>query len=680
MKSIAEVIGLHTGLQNEAAKSEYIDQDATLVDYGSGLVGNMSWETPYMKFVLDDGRKVKWQSDDVEHHPLYWERNKKVHIRAFLRPDGYTLFRVEVVPIGPSKKYDRFLNNRMRNEVGKVERKRKYEESKKNRLASMYLKDIESSLTDLPYPQWLEKVAASEGGLAYDYLEWARLHATGDTDLDFDDWRNGKTSDMDKKAQQVIQWQKDYRLYQKYLKDKGRKKDFPSFEEWKTNLNQEDYKDWLSKQKDTDWHRFYQAFKNKKWNVAKSKFKGTKEEFFATLPSFEEWYKEERTYKPHRGSPLPEEKAWNDPTDPKNPTLDPKGLHELESLVQFAEEAQKNPKSFNKDEWVKMLGDGNMKLPFATWSLPCKATCPMSTEFCRKWCYSVKAWGLRPSVRGKHMANYVRSKMPFFVKRMTNDVLNRSEKGDKIVRIHVDGDFYDQKYLDKWKEIMRNVYKEDPSVRFSAYSKRADLDWSNLPPNFRNILSEDPDVRIPFKGKDVPEGEQFVNVHRDEKGMAHWEQEVRGSTPAKVVKAQEFDGNAIIVPAGRDREYVLSDLAIKALSQKHGVPMQTVERIPTRERKFPVMEEAEKQIPIVDGQLQWEQLAPEDVEFLKGLSYYAPTDANTYFPCRGACGNPYLDHDDPYWGCNYCYLNADERQEQMKNPIYAKGNVAFKQH
>ena len=55
-----------------------------------------------------------------------------------------------------------------------------------------------------------------------------------------------------------------------------------------------------------------------------------------------------------------------------------------------------------------------------------------------------------------------------------------------LVRIHDSGDFFNQRYLDAWKEIAR----QNPSKTFYAYTKSLHLDWSDLPLNFRVTQSE----------------------------------------------------------------------------------------------------------------------------------------------------------------------------------------------
>jgi len=66
---------------------------------------------------------------------------------------------------------------------------------------------------------------------------------------------------------------------------------------------------------------------------------------------------------------------------------------------------------------------------------------------------------------------------------MVNTILASSRK---IVRVHQDGDFYSQEYLEKWKEIARLL----PDVTFYAFTKSFELDlWKKLPKNLIIIQS-----------------------------------------------------------------------------------------------------------------------------------------------------------------------------------------------
>ncbi len=55
---------------------------ATVIDIGSGCVGNMEFETPYVKLDID-GKEYIWQSANAENARFYLNRGSMVRINAF---------------------------------------------------------------------------------------------------------------------------------------------------------------------------------------------------------------------------------------------------------------------------------------------------------------------------------------------------------------------------------------------------------------------------------------------------------------------------------------------------------------------------------------------------------------------------------------------------------------------
>jgi hypothetical protein len=111
------------------------------------------------------------------------------------------------------------------------------------------------------------------------------------------------------------------------------------------------------------------------------------------------------------------------------------------------------------------------------WSLPRITTCP-GAGACRDWCYSTKAERMYKNVLPSRHRNYDFSQSDDFVPVIT-DFLRKNRR--KIVRIHQAGDFYSQEYLNKWKNIARNV----PYTRLYAFTKSHKLAlWENQPRNF----------------------------------------------------------------------------------------------------------------------------------------------------------------------------------------------------
>lgn len=120
------------------------------------------------------------------------------------------------------------------------------------------------------------------------------------------------------------------------------------------------------------------------------------------------------------------------------------------------------------------LSNGNSKLAktIATWSLPashevCGRVCP--------GCYSYKAQKRFPAVLQARHRNLEYSKTPEFSIELSRNT--------KYVRVHADGEFYSQEYIDKWY----NIAKSKPTIIFYAYTKRmSEFDFSKLLnlPNF----------------------------------------------------------------------------------------------------------------------------------------------------------------------------------------------------
>ena len=136
---------------------------------------------------------------------------------------------------------------------------------------------------------------------------------------------------------------------------------------------------------------------------------------------------------------------------------------------------------------MKLLSRGNRKIPTATaiFNLPAVMTCPGSTAQCRKYCYARKAEKQYPAVLPFRNRNWEQAKLDTFVDVISNE-LSRA-RTIKSVRIHESGDFYNQAYFDKWKE----VAEKRPDLTFYAYTKNSRIDISTRPSNFVILLSDD---------------------------------------------------------------------------------------------------------------------------------------------------------------------------------------------
>lgn len=144
------------------------------------------------------------------------------------------------------------------------------------------------------------------------------------------------------------------------------------------------------------------------------------------------------------------------------------------------------------------LSEGNIKskntddVTFLTWSLPCKITCPYSTEMCRKRCFAQKNQYFK-NVLNSRMRNYEETKKNTFVQDVINHLeyhLSRKKMEDKkvFIRIHTSGDFYNLHYFKKWIEITKH-FKGNDKILFQAYTKSMPIikEWLSGGSNINNI-------------------------------------------------------------------------------------------------------------------------------------------------------------------------------------------------
>lgn len=148
----------------------------------------------------------------------------------------------------------------------------------------------------------------------------------------------------------------------------------------------------------------------------------------------------------------------------------------------------------------RMLMAGNKKLPktIGIFNLPHGRTCPGATAWCKQHCYTIKAERMYKAVLPYRERNFELSKSPDFVSRMVQEI---NAGKFKCIRIHESGDFYNQEYLNKWKEIARAL----PGVTFFAYTKSyALLNFKYMPRNFiirASIDETTPLILKPFYDK-----------------------------------------------------------------------------------------------------------------------------------------------------------------------------------
>src|SRR3972149_8880586 len=130
------------------------------------------------------------------------------------------------------------------------------------------------------------------------------------------------------------------------------------------------------------------------------------------------------------------------------------------------------------------ITQGNKKLngQIATFSLPPVKSCP-NAGACKKYCYAKKAFRLYKTTEKAWTKNMEVTKKPYFTDLMIDQI--KELKDITTFRIHVSGDFYNQKYFDSWCEIAENV----PHIMFYSYTKSWHLNIRERPSNLKVIVS-----------------------------------------------------------------------------------------------------------------------------------------------------------------------------------------------
>jgi hypothetical protein len=147
------------------------------------------------------------------------------------------------------------------------------------------------------------------------------------------------------------------------------------------------------------------------------------------------------------------------------------------------------------------VSKGNMKVGnIGSFSLPPIKSCP-NCSFCVQKdkgikCYALKAYTMYAATRAAYDRNFwVTKRYLSLFEKQIREFLD-DYKGP-FFRIHVSGDFYSQGYLDAWKRITADY----PNIRFLAFTKAFDLNYSKMPANMKIIWSVMPGMKnYPKKG------------------------------------------------------------------------------------------------------------------------------------------------------------------------------------
>ena len=102
----------------------------------------------------------------------------------------------------------------------------------------------------------------------------------------------------------------------------------------------------------------------------------------------------------------------------------------------------------------------------ASFSVPTGVTCPGKTEWCHESCYAHRPEVQYPAVLPSYERNLASSKLSSFV-RLTTLAIQALPASYSLFRIHVAGDFYSVKYINKWIAIV----KANPTMSFYAYTR-----------------------------------------------------------------------------------------------------------------------------------------------------------------------------------------------------------------
>lgn len=135
--------------------------------------------------------------------------------------------------------------------------------------------------------------------------------------------------------------------------------------------------------------------------------------------------------------------------------------------------ADLNPNIYLQEGNSVLVDDENYG--FLIFSLPARETCPFATDMCKKICYGRNAQESFKHVYNCRTRNYKETIKETFVADMIENItyqLSRKKYKTKTIlfRIHETGDFYNQEYFDKWKQIA-DYFKNDNRIIFQAYTK-----------------------------------------------------------------------------------------------------------------------------------------------------------------------------------------------------------------
>lgn len=115
-----------------------------------------------------------------------------------------------------------------------------------------------------------------------------------------------------------------------------------------------------------------------------------------------------------------------------------------------------------------MAGNSTMPRQIGIFNLPALKTCTPSV-WCAHHCYATKRRYVWSNVVKAYQWRYQQSLRSDFIERMIKEIQRRSFI--TMVRPHISGDFYSEKYVRKWAEIADRL----PQIAFRVTTKRQDF-------------------------------------------------------------------------------------------------------------------------------------------------------------------------------------------------------------
>ena len=116
-----------------------------------------------------------------------------------------------------------------------------------------------------------------------------------------------------------------------------------------------------------------------------------------------------------------------------------------------------------------IISPNNTKLgKIPSFSLPAITSCPGRTTWCSTLCYADKISRIYKNAAKSYQTNYTAAQYKQnFVQHMNTEILKLYNKGIKVFRMHVSGDFYDVKYIHNWVSIAN----ANPNMMFYGYTR-----------------------------------------------------------------------------------------------------------------------------------------------------------------------------------------------------------------